>query len=477
MPSARSSQIHLSRHAAEDGVPFWQGITVILSGFLVGLVFAVLTWKGVIGGPKGFLGGSIGPFRKMTGLGGALFFWIVGFIVAILVGAYLFTVMSKGYRHKHWGETFQAYLFLSPAFFILLAFGFLPVLYAFYISLHRWRVTPGRYLGAGNYTQAIGDPISFFIFLFGVIIFLAAWLLWEDYIRPSNCDISAGRKLTMRIIRWLAILIGLWIAVYGLIGMVHSGDEKVFNGFLYTVYYSIGTIPLQLAISLVLAYILFQKIRGQELFRMLFFMPYIAPSVATAAVFTTLFTPRPEGLVNRLITTIGIPAQKWLFEASPINVIIANMFGFHLPVWLGGPSMAMVSIILYNTWVFFGYYTVIFLAGLGNVPNTLYEAAKIDGANQWVLFRRITLPLLSPTTFFLSMIGVIGTFKAFNHIYVMRVPAALGTVDTVSIVIFDQFFNATRYGYASAIAFVLFAVILLLTILQNRVFGRKVFYS
>jgi len=481
MPST-PKRLHqrLQRVTVEESVPLWQGLTVILLSFLVGIILAVLAWNGVIGGAHGFLGGEHGPLRKMSGLGAALFFWIVGFIIVMPLASYLFATFSKGQRRKHWTETFQAYLFLTPAFFILLTFGILPVIYAFYISLHRWRVIPGPYVKFTNYVKILGHPTSLLIFVGGAILLIATWLLWDSYVVPApggSTKTKSVSGLGWRIGYWSLILAGLWIAVYGLLGMIHTGDDQVFNSFLHTIYYSIGTIPLQLAVSLILAYILFQGLKGQELFRMLFFMPYIAPSVATAAVFTTLFTPRPEGLVNRMITFFGIPAQKWLFEATPINVIIAKLLGFHLPVWLGGPSMAMVSIILYNTWVFFGYYTVIFLAGLGNIPEVLYEVAKLDGANQWVLFRRITVPLLSPTTFFLSMIGVIGTFKAFTHIYVMRVPSALGTVDTVSIVIFDQFFNATRYGYASAIAFVLFAVILFLTVLQNRVFGRKVFYG
>jgi ABC-type sugar transport system permease subunit len=145
--------------------------------------------------------------------------------------------------------------------------------------------------------------------------------------------------------------------------------------------------------------------------------------------------------------------------------------------WEFGPSLAMAVIILYNIWVFVGYDTVIFLAGLGNIPGTLYEAARIDGAGRWALFRHITLPLLSPTTFFLSVISIIGTFKAFNHIWILRDPAALGTTDTSSIYFFEVFFRGSRFGYATAMAMVLFAVILALTAVQNRIAARRVFYG
>ncbi|RMF27512.1 MAG: sugar ABC transporter permease, partial [Chloroflexi bacterium] len=189
------------------------------------------------------------------------------------------------------------------------------------------------------------------------------------------------------------------------------------------------------------------------------------------------FTPRDEGLANLFLSAVGLPTMKWLYEPKGVNLVLTGLAGLEIPSWLGGPSLALVSVMLYNIWVFVGYDAVIFLAGLGNIPTELYEAAKIDGAGRWALFRHITLPLLSPTTFFLSMVAVIGTFKAFTHIYVMRTPGAQRTVDTVSIYIFDNFFKATRYGYASALAFVLFAIILSLTLIQNRVIGERVFYG
>ena len=149
------------------------------------------------------------------------------------------------------------------------------------------------------------------------------------------------------------------------------------------------------------------------------------------------------------------------------------------PSWVDGlfPSLALTSIILYNIWVYVGYDTVILLAGLSAIPGHYYEAAKIDGANGWQVFRNITLPLVSPTLFFLSVVAVIGTFKAFNHIYIMRTPGARDSVDVLSIAIFDQIFEFQNAGYASAMAFLLFVAILILTLLQNRVLGKRVFYG
>jgi ABC-type sugar transport system permease subunit len=129
-------------------------------------------------------------------------------------------------------------------------------------------------------------------------------------------------------------------------------------------------------------------------------------------------------------------------------------------------------------WVYAGYSTVIFLAGLGNIPKELYEAARIDGANGWRVFRHITFPLLSPTTFFLILISTIGTFQAFTQIFLLRQQGAYDAVDTINLYIYQEVQNITPYyGYGSAMAFVLFAVILLLTLFQNRLLGRKVFYG
>ena len=120
---------------------------------------------------------------------------------------------------------------------------------------------------------------------------------------------------------------------------------------------------------------------------------------------------------------------------------------------------------------------MIYLAGLGNISKELIDAAAVDGANKWETFWHIIFPLLSPTTYFLSLIAIIGTFKAFGTIWIFRDSLALGTTDTFSVSIFIEFFEKLRYGYASALSFVLFAIILMLTMVNNRVQGSRVFYG
>ncbi len=306
----------------------------------------------------------------------------------------------------------------------------------------------------------------------GVILLFLAWKLWDNAVHTDS-----DKGFALKGLGALLLIVGGWILIAELPPVIAAGDPDMWRGLVVTVYYAVGTIPFQLGIAIVLAYFLFQNIKGRELFRVLYFMPYITPTVASAAVFRLLFLNNPSGLVNRIFHLFGLPTLNWLWEPRGIFSMIADSLGISLPSWAGGPSLALVVIIIYSIWTYVGYDTVIYLAGLGNIPNEVNEAAEIDGANGWQIFRYITLPLLSPTTYFLSLIAVIGTFKAFNHIYVMRQPEALKTVNTFSVVIFDTFFTDTRYGYASALAFVLFAIILALTYVNNKVQGSRVFYQ
>jgi multiple sugar transport system permease protein len=149
-----------------------------------------------------------------------------------------------------------------------------------------------------------------------------------------------------------------------------------------------------------------------------------------------------------------------------------------VPNWAQGPSLALVSVMIFAVWQALGFDVIIFLAGLTNINSELYEAGRIDGANGWQLFRHITIPLLAPTIFFLLVISIIGSFQAFNHIYTMNVAASqplggpLGTTRTVSIYMFDQLYSQNRAGYATAIAVVLSLIIFALTLVQFRFFER-----
>ncbi|GAB4471705.1 MAG: hypothetical protein Kow00124_09060 [Anaerolineae bacterium] len=374
-----------------------------------------------------------------------------------------------GLRWADVKENLTGYLFIAPALIIIALFGLFPIGYAIYMSLFRWRVRKGEFLGLGNYEKAIGDPVGLLIFVGGFLLVVLAYWLWNNALKSYN-----NRKLILGAVTAL-LLAGAGLTIsFGWKLMLAKADGVFLNSLIITVYYALGSVPIQLALGMILAYLLYQNIRGKEFFRMLFFLPYVTPVVATAVVFRTIFSPRETAIANQFLGLFGIPAQDWLFEPQRVTELL---FGWQGTGFFAGPSLALVSIIIYGVWSYVGYDAVIFLAGLGSIPGDLYEAAEIDGANKFQQFRYITLPLLSPVTFYLSLIAFIGTFKAFNHIYVMRHPTAQNTVDTASLVIFDTFYKSNQFGYAAAQAILLFLIILALTQVQNKVFGERVFYG
>jgi multiple sugar transport system permease protein len=247
-----------------------------------------------------------------------------------------------------------------------------------------------------------------------------------------------------------------------------------------TLYFAIGTVPVTMAIGLLLAYLLFQGIRARGLFRVIYFLPYITSTVASAAVWAWVYDPQ-AGILKLVSERLGLPVGKWLIEPRSLARLFELQTGAHLgwPAWAQGPSLALVGVIIFSIWQFAGYDTILFLAGLGNVPGELYEAARIDGAGRVQLFRHITLPLLAPTIFFVLIISTIGSFQAFNQIYVMNQASAqalggpVDTTRTISVYLFKALWESNDPGLAAAIGVLLALLILALTLIQFRVIGRR----
>ena len=382
-------------------------------------------------------------------------------LLIIFIGAVLATLITKYvYKSHRNSQYFVAMLNITTMIGM-----------AGLLSWLTWTQIQAAYITA----QETGEPLDIWSQIItisgGFILLFLSWLFWRS---AGQRDSNASTAL--RLIAGVILAVGAWVLIGELPRVISEGDKNWWEGLFVTVYYSLGTVPIQLGISLLLAVLLFQDIRGKGLFRLIYFLPYITPTVAAAAVFRVFFAGRPTAPINSLIQSLGGDALLWLDEPAGIFQMIAGP-NVDLPTWAVGPSLALIVIIIYNIWAFVGYDTVIFLAGLGNIPGELYEAASIDGAGRIAQFRHITIPLLSPTTYFLTLLSIIGTFKAFNHIWVLRSGAALGTTDTAVVLIFTEFNRNTRYGYAAALSIVLLGVIVILTIINNKMAEKRVFYG
>lgn len=306
----------------------------------------------------------------------------------------------------------------------------------------------------------------------GFVLLLLSWVVWKS---ASHRDSTVGTFFRLSAAIMLAV--GAWVLIGELPQAIEAGNKDWWQGLKITVYYSLGSLPIQFTLSLTLATFLFQNIRGKGILRVIYFLPYITPTVGAAAAFRIIFSGANDGPMNLLFAKLGFQTQAWLNEPNGIFRLLLGPHISNFPDWASGPSLSLAIIILFGIWSFMGFNIVIFLAGLGSIPGELYEAASMDGAGRWAQFRHVTLPLLSPTIYFLSLYAVIGTFKAFNHIVVLRTGAALGTADTASIVIFDAFKRDTRYGYAAALAILLLIIVMGLTVINNRIASRRVFYG
>jgi ABC-type sugar transport system permease subunit len=311
----------------------------------------------------------------------------------------------------------------------------------------------------------------------GILLIVIAYWFWVNA-KERETNIGTATFLLASIL----LVIGGWLFVGELPRAAAAGDEELYRSLLRTVAYAAVCVPAELGLGLLLAYLLFHEVKwGKGFFRTVFFLPYVAPTVATAAVFAMMFTLRPTGVANQILDTFGIPAQQWLRNPDGIFQVVAEIIGGRntvLPPFLVGPPLPLVSAMIYSIWVFSGYNAVIFLAGLGSVPRDMYEAAQVDGAGHWSTFRHIVFPIISPTTYFLTVLAVIGTFKAFNHIYVLRDEGSRGAMDTTMVYIYETLREgATPQAYTAAISFLLFGIILLMTVIQNRISRDRVFYG
>jgi multiple sugar transport system permease protein len=232
------------------------------------------------------------------------------------------------------------------------------------------------------------------------------------------------------------------------------GNAEFWMVLKNTAVYTLGTVPLNMAISLVAAFYLNKKLIGKRFLRTMLFAPVIMSSVAAAVIWRWVYEPN-FGLLNTVLGWFGVPGINWLND----------------------PTAAMFALIVMGVWKTFGVNMVLFSAGLQGIPEHYYEAAELDGAGAWDRFLHITMPLLSPTTFFVLVMSIIGSFQVFDTVYVLTSGGPLGTTKVLVFYLYEHAFKFFEMGYASAVAYLMFAIVFVLTMLQTKSLKKSIHYT
>ncbi len=355
-------------------------------------------------------------------------------------------VMSQAARKRQ--DALAGYLFMTPALIIFLGFLIIPIGAAVYISFTDWNgITPvfdeGAYefVGLDNY---------------------------RDLLQGQHEEDGRIVKATIR-------------------------QRDFFTALKNTTYYVLGVVPTQTVLALILAVLVNQRwLKAKGFFRTAFYFPSITSSVVISIIFMWMFYR--GGLINTTLDALISGYERanfinWLDDPRGVFHIFLEEFGvtrrsvgdwasaryFGLTVWdwISGPSITMLTIMILNTWTTIGTMMVIFLAALQNIPGSVYEAAAIDGANAWQIFRRITVPLLRPTTFFVVTLGLIGTFQVFDQIFVISSGGPAKTTYTIAYMVYVNGFDRSAMGLAAATAILLFIIIFAFTMLQRVVVQER----
>jgi len=428
--------------------------------------------------------------------------------------------LSKKYlkpvKYRKVKESISAYFYLLPSFVVLGIFVFWPIFYSFFLSFFKWDFQNQDnpiFIGFQNYIELfkLNKPLnitfneaffntllilmtSIFIIhlvfdlkkiktksqksliismsLLGILSLLTinsiqylniisalVLLIVYTILLSSHFLDQMSNKIFLRII----LFIGLWITFYylGVPEIIRfltlAKEQSVFIKAIWnTTYYVLLSTPITILFALLIALLLNRKLYGKTFFRTVYFIPFVTSVVAISLVWQWIFND--NGLLNYILTQIGFSKIPWLKDQK-----------FTIP------TVAIISI-----WKMVGYYAIIFLSGLQNIDRSYYEAAEVDGATPFQKFQFITLPLLSPTTFFIIIVAMIGAFKVFDEIFILYVgmPGPYNNSGmTMVYYVFDMFYVQQRMGRASAAAYVLFGIILLFTFLQMRSGRSRIHYE
>ena len=292
-------------------------------------------------------------------------------------------------------------------------------------------------VGENNWVRRLW--VAFFLgpHLIGMLVFLVIPILASFVLSFAEWDLLTPAR---------------WLGLVNYTALV--SDANFWDALKHTFYFIFGYLPLVLVLGLGLALLMNQNLRGRLIFRVAFFLPVVSAWVAVALLWKWLLNPR-YGLVNWLLSLVGIEGPGWIFD----------------------PNWAMPSIILASVWKDLGFVMMILLAGLQAISPEYYEAASLDGAAGWRMLRSITIPLLSPTIFFVVVISLVNSFQVFDQVYVMTAGGPAGSSQVLVGEIVNNAFRYSRFGYASAMSWVLFALIFIVTLVQLWLQKRMVHYQ
>ena len=338
--------------------------------------------------------------------------------------------MATGIKQQDRQNAISGWLFMTPALLIFAIFVVIPIIFAIIVSFTNWNgispPTQAKLVGLENYRKVLLEP--------GV----------------TRTDFFIALK--------------------------------------NTTYFALFVVPMQTFLSLVMAIVINQqRLRFRQFFRVAYYFPSITSSIAISLLFLLLYQRDgvvndflhkltlgawppvvwlndPRGLFHVILGALGLSAQNapdWLAKTTAGGVTLWN--------WISGPSISLLAIMILNTWTTIGTMMLIFVAALQDVPLQVYEAAAIDGASTWQTFRKITLPLLRPTTFFVVTLGMIGTFQVFDQVYVMSSGGPAKTTLTVAYMVYREGFRNSAMGIGATVAIILFFIIFILTMIQRRI--------
>ncbi|GAB4560750.1 MAG: sugar ABC transporter permease [Anaerolineae bacterium] len=307
----------------------------------------------------------------------------------------------------------------------------------------RWRMTRNQLFGRVAASTWLQEAVAGYLFVTPAMIFFVVFLL-----------VPIIASIVLVFTEYSLLTPPRWIGLSNITRLLN--DKRLFITYRNSLYITLGATALNNVLGLLLAMGVNRPMRGiaRYLLRTAYFFPVLTTTASLAVVWRFILT-QDRGILNYLLQQIGLPAVPWLSSVR----------------W------AIPSVILYDVWKSCGYLMVLYLAGLQGIPEVLYEAAKIDGANRWQLMRHITLPLITPTAFFCIVISLIGAFQIFDNAYVLTEGGPGDASRTIAMYIYEMAFKRYEMGYASAVALSLLLVLVAFTLFQIRMSRRWVHYE